>query len=600
MTHALARPPDHAERRTSGRARAGLLAFLVTVLSLGVVFGNPRQASAVDVLTPVQINGALKSPPAQIIRWTPAGRVITLGLGLGMLAYQTRDSWWPGLAEWFNPKDEVEVDPGIIPNAASPSCVHMSTEPPVLTSAGTITLSVTARCTYNYQPTRKPALHFSYSATCRNTTTGGISYPQVQSWDAGGGGSQDYDFNQYRVENVWMQAVTSPPICPAGSLPVDATLSTRVVSNNPDMYVGEITGMLRGWDLFGFNGGYPDSAVDVTTTIECVNPSTLDPVGTVSATSTGQPDRLPGPSCSAEYPGSIPWTGDVTKTTGGGAPETVGSFDTDPDLFEAWRDCFGPTGVICKTEVYVDGQRCVIGRDVCIIWPRINRGEPERVECRFGAHSIGTEYCNPLKQAYGTGTKFDTQTDVEIITNPDWDPEVKPDPTTPPDPNPTTNPTPTPPPTPQPPTPVPNPDPPTEVVPETTEKNCVVDAVSWNPLQWVYVPVKCAIKWAFIPKTSIPVRTTRIKTTFDGKFPFTVPAMIGGMGSGTGGGCPDWNVIVDSDTWSAVCNSSFTAAVRGARGFLFAGMVAAAFWPLVRGLFFASVPIIKPVPTSEK
>jgi len=124
--------------------------------------------------------------------------------------------------------------------------------------------------------------------------------------------------------------------------------------------------------------------------------------------------------------------------------------------------------------------------------------------------------------------------------------------------------------------------------------------VSWNPLQWVYIPVKCALKWAFVPKTSVQVRVQRIDTAFESSFPFTVPAMVGGLGGDVGGGCPDWNVIVGADTWQAVCDSTFTQAIRGSRAWLTGGMLAAAFWPLVRGLFFASVPIIKPTPTDSK
>lgn len=124
--------------------------------------------------------------------------------------------------------------------------------------------------------------------------------------------------------------------------------------------------------------------------------------------------------------------------------------------------------------------------------------------------------------------------------------------------------------------------------------------MGWNPVDWVYVPVKCSLKWAFVPKTPFSARATRIKTAFDGKFPFTVPAMIDQMGSGTGGGCPSWQVVLGADTWSAVCDSSFTQAIVGARGWLTGGMLAAAFWPLVRGLFFASVPIIKPAPTDAR
>jgi hypothetical protein len=39
---------------------------------------------------------------------------------------------------------------------------------------------------------------------------------------------------------------------------------------------------------------------------------------------------------------------------------------------------------------------------------------------------------------------------------------------------------------------------------------CVMSQVSWNPVSWVYVPVKCALKWAFEPDRQV-VTTTQVQ-----------------------------------------------------------------------------------------
>jgi hypothetical protein len=122
----------------------------------------------------------------------------------------------------------------------------------------------------------------------------------------------------------------------------------------------------------------------------------------------------------------------------------------------------------------------------------------------------------------------------------------------------------------------------------------------------------------FVPDRSLASRMDELDGLLDDRFPFNVAASLGSMGIGAGGappagagvpvaadggGCPSWEVIVQTpgggETYDAVCDSSFTSAIRGARPFILAGLLTAAFWPLVRGLFFASVPVIKPVPTNN-
>ncbi len=56
--------------------------------------------------------------------------------------------------------------------------------------------------------------------------------------------------------------------------------------------------------------------------------------------------------------------------------------------------------------------------------------------------------------------------------------------------------------------------------PDTTDTsggNCIGGAWSWNPVNWVYVPIKCALKWAFVAQASaIESDWTTVKTSWSG------------------------------------------------------------------------------------
>jgi len=581
MSPTLSAPP--APRL--GRTRALLLAILAPALSLVVVFSTPQQAAALDGAK--VISGALKSPPAQIIRWTPAGRVLTLGLGLAMLAYETRDMWWP--SDEINPDTPTESGNNTRDQYTANQYCSNGGQTAVMQGQNSLRVEVSFACLIKSRSgTYLPRWSFTSKSNCYNPTTGAIAVGRT----AGSWGQSSVSNLTLSSSDLVINSKTGTDVtpCGTGSYPISVELIPQG---------GNGVDVLRYMNLTGLNGGYPKEMLNTTTTVQCKNVESDQIVGSVTASAQGG-DRVPVPSCIRQYgPGHIPWEGSVSSTTAGVAGTTPqGTFSTDPDKYDEWRDCFGPTGLLCKTEVYVDGQRCTIGKDVCIIWWRIWRGEPERIECRFGPHSVGTEQCLPLKKAYGTGQTISTQHDVDVITNPDLDPDAppapEPNPTTPPNPNPTvpTNPEPQP--------PGPNPEVAPEI-PESTDpdsKNCYGDAVSWNPVQWVYIPVKCALKWAFVPKTSLSTRVSTIKATLDVKAPFSWVSGIGAVpvAVGGGGGCPDWTMRVGSEDWNVVCDSSYTDAIRAARPVLFAFMAALALWPLIRSTAYAAFPIIKPQP----
>lgn len=72
---------------------------------------------------------------------------------------------------------------------------------------------------------------------------------------------------------------------------------------------------------------------------------------------------------------------------------------------------------------------------------------------------------------------------------------------------------------------------PTEAV--SANGNCLSSAVSWNPIDWVYIPVKCALAWAFVPP---PGSLQTAEATASAGFTSTgLPAWgsaVGGVGTG--------------------------------------------------------------------
>lgn len=215
-------------------------------------------------------------------------------------------------------------------------------------------------------------------------------------------------------------------------------------------------------------------------------------------------------------PESIGWT---ETAPGGGAPEYLGGLK--PATPAAYPNC--PPGE-CVRIVKVDGQPCNALRPECFDW--MNTQPPTRVQCEFGPYNMPIAECADLehihKSTHGvtwgpnpeTGTpqwlpaREDgtiDKTRVGTVYAPEDNPnrEYRPpvqgpliqiggEPSNPP----STAPVPPPPSVPP---PVVNPPGGPKDVEDGT-KNCIAGMASWNPVDWVYTPVKCALTWAFVPK----------------------------------------------------------------------------------------------------
>jgi hypothetical protein len=576
----LATPPVSPPRRRLAFRGGGARFLLVLLLApLVVVFGTPAQrADAFTNPLPAVLEGGSKALPLRYLGMTsPVGLAINAAI-FGFIAYQERDSWMPIVEGMFGGDGESAEST----RGGAGNCLQATAMPQ---GAG-VQAHLTASCGGSYP--WKLQVRNGVCASSDGTLSGGDLLGSGSAY-AEGPGSQ----------------TLFAAVCPAGSTLVAGQVQASVGSNaavwwDPSLdhphYI----------DL-NVLGQVPNSdEVTYTTKVDCRFPNGT--VQTITGSITGD-GRVPVPSCEAAFPGqgAVPVGAKSSAGVGLGPTIPMIDFGVDDDVYDDFADCFGPTGLVCEIEVHIGGQPCVMGLGHCPYWPEYAETHPDLVRCKFGSHTLPLSDCDMLKRSYrGTRPLDEVNPDGSIKTQPR--PEVDPFPPT--DPNPDApqpdKPTPTPTPTPNgPPTtgtnPVtPNPDPGVNDDPDS--QNCFGEMWSWNPVDWVYVPVKCAVIWAFVPKTGFSVRVDAIKAGVLNRAPFSwftgllnIPQAVPG-----GGSCPDWRVKVGPLDQNVVCNSSYTQAIRSARPVLAGFMILLATWPLVRGIAYASFPVIKPIRPDER
>ena len=254
----------------------------------------------------------------------------------------------------------------------------------------------------------------------------------------------------------------------------------------------------------------------------------------------------------------------------------------------------------CTMKVQIDGADCTVARTECQTWPSLNSTAPSRVTCKWGTYTVPAADClallpNAYKSEVGTVYDPNSQTWTAIDTGGNPIPS-NPQPWNPTNPNPTPGTNVIAPPAPSTGTgsgSFPN----TGTNPTDT---CVPGGWSWNPVDWVKNPVICALQEAFVPKTDVGGRIGGIVTTLQGKPPISwmLPPP---MGAPSAAACPNWNITIPGFlTENVVCESSFTAAIVGARAPLFGLVATAMIWPLFRGLWYAAIPILRVQATSSR
>lgn len=125
--------------------------------------------------------------------------------------------------------------------------------------------------------------------------------------------------------------------------------------------------------------------------------------------------------------------------------------------------------------------------------------------------------------------------------------------------------------------------------------SCLGGMWSWNPVDWVYVPIKCA----FEIKPATRARVGSIGAGLSAVPPFSlltaVPAWLGPLAA-PGQSCPDWSVKVpaagSSNAYSITCDDPFAQRIHDSRLLFGGAMALALLGPFAWRVWNASVPVL--------
>lgn len=303
---------------------------------------------------------------------------------------------------------------------------------------------------------------------------------------------------------------------------------------------------------------------------------------------------------------------------------------------ESWTDCDPMFGPVCVMEIYVDGKKCEMLAPACVDWITHNSANPGAVECRYGGRVVHISYCAGMEVKYrGHPVAQDPKNydgnpltvNPDAPTKPQVDPEKNPnyDPNDSPLEKPSDDPTewkvplpspdlppwetegqPEPPVDPEPTDPSTGPSAPPSgpgvdvvnppVAPPGTSTTCWGAKASWNPIEWVYQPVVCALQSAFQPSKPIQQRVTSMSSQFSDRVPMSWFG-IGTQGI-SGGSCPtSWKVEFRGESHSLICGTAADEAIRSFRPVMGAMLVIAALFPLLRSLFYSAIPLFRVTPS---
>lgn len=546
-------PPVLPAVRPRSRPVAGLFVGLVVFLvaSLGMVVAAPPAAALVQLAAPIAA-GALRIAPS-VVKVVTGKTVMTptvgaLGGGLALAVAgafgnpdapvegEDEESHWDDDAIWkklgIKMPWDMEAEAAEPPSSQPPKPPNQYVNSEVTVKrlewttidyAGKAmqTLRLEVGCSKAGNPDRCPAnatdafvaTGVTVRAKCVDPARPDTWYTQILPFQA----------NARQRDSVGV-----PPCVRSAGLPVNLQVqdplsslevlnpatgtSVSFVVTNPEQYMNP---------EFDPTTATPPT---ITGSAQCANPATGESRTVTNVSQIG--GVLPGVQCPPGWtPQSIGWT----STYADGTSKNLGGAQYDFTEFPACAD------MSCVLRVTVDGVPCRVGIDVCYDW---NKVEPKsRVACEYGPYAVGLDQCRDLAGGYrttpgltpGPAAPNQPQPKPNAPSNPEVpkptrlvpsDPEGRPAPhlvpdgAPRPDPYPPTAPNPNPSTTVQP-SPSPSPTaPPTAGVPppvaippgsgppdvENPYKQCIAGMASWNPVDWVYTPVKCALTWAFVPK----------------------------------------------------------------------------------------------------
>lgn len=533
--------------------KAGVVAGLASALAVSLVVSMPSVAQA-DGLIDILANPTTRAAAIQVVEdfanspagkaeliegavtmlpeaeelaedpgvWAVVGGVVAVG-ALGYALYANRDTILPwingdgsgGSRPWGSNTTDKLQEGGRLNHSC---CFSIAVNQPA--GASTVNVLVTTGGSSGNQGM------IGYEAWCKRTD--GSQY-QVK----GGIGP----FNLVSMTNAQYGAGA----CNAGSHEVvvgfqahagDCDVYSEMPYNCNVSYIWGPTNTVQWGDLSGGASGFDPhaSTTKYTSTVNCIRPdgSTFS----ISEEWDGTYQGAPIPSCDAASKGAKPTNLAITGTNplDGTKKQLLGdSVQSTPNYPEC--DPTKPSGSPCLLEVWIDGKGCMVGNVDCANWSSINASDPTRVQCKYGPYVVATSNCQALERAYESTPVWNT------VPNTDGNPATRADAST--DAQGNTQPS--------------NPSStPTDIGGAATgaQESPKIDPNSdecfpsgwgvFNPLAWVYQPVMCAFRDAFVPKTStVTTLQTEVQKDVDqvgfGDDERAVAAMFQPIASG--GGC---------------------------------------------------------------
>lgn len=560
---------------------AGALVMSLTVTTTTRAEATPAVAvapviAAAEGVLAGGVRLALPSILSIAIATTPVGWIIAGGLAIGAIGvglYSTRDYWVPFVTGAFGgAKADFKGDAGGVYFAGMKAAV---TSFPAAGSTRTVTAQISVPNTVS------GTFSMGWRISCKENSTGVVT--QTNMW-------ADFAMSNTKV-------ATSSAFC--GQYQTIVGYRGGAPSSHPTLPGKTSTGtgsrsgpenIVQGGDML--QGGFDPKGADVKykTTSECIDDGGLK--SNISAEWFGNEGGAKMPSCAAAGKGHGTGKSSIEgyAPTAPGVPGTTAEpiWSTEAPPADADHPLCGPQrpGPGCEMKILIDGKPCAVGVWECENWTELwkDPATSPRVGCTYGPYTLAVDLCKIMEPAYRPGGAPATEANMDAdpatrnYTQPGGQTYQAPQTGT----SPGTG---------------------TSGFPTTgtngnPEDPCLKDAWSWTPADWVKNPVVCAIQDVFVPKKDIQARSNELKQ----KAMDTVPiAWLSPNLSGPGGGgCPNWRINVGELSKNVVCESSFTAALTGVRGPLFGLVAAAMVWPLIRGIWYASIPVLRVSPGGSK
>jgi len=379
----------------------------------------------------------------------------------------------------------------------------------------------------------------------------------------GTGNQGQWEIKNYNAAGTQLSGGVSGSVFGLGSITSNYTVtqtftvasgwnSFRVTSAGPGVVAGFPSETIRycapGTGCYTETPGGLIGSVESTYQCRQQDGDTRTVTASVAVSGTGQvPVDLPSFNCAADellIGALVEWVTDTGR-------QTIYDYEAPSwvqDTPAEWQDCGTKN---CELKLYKDGQYCGENAVGCLDWWE---SDPEGYTCKFGSHVVDLNYCAIYREP---GKKSPTgKITVASDGTPEYeDPKDKPrewfdtlpkapgaDPVTPP---------------------APDPGPIAPGRGDVTSSTGPCFPSGWgvfNPLEWVYRPVTCALSWAFVPRPAqVQAQLDVGRAALEGNGILSVvPAAAsvpGEISEGWAGGCSsslgDFEVTTSAGTWSA-------------------------------------------------